>query len=62
MSLHARFDEIPSNTLQDIKEIKCYFVRLLWFISTTGLRPIYVIFFKFLPISFQIKNNDEIWL
>ena len=25
----------------------------------TGLRPIYVIFFKFLPISFQMKNNDE---
>ena len=27
----------------------------------TGLRPIYVMFFKFLPISFQMKN-DDLWL
>ena len=27
----------------------------------TGLRPIYVMFFKFLPISFQMKNNDDMW-
>ena len=27
-----------------------------------GLRPIYVMFFKFLPISFQMKNNDDMWL
>ena len=32
------------------------------FIICTGLRPIYVMFFKFLPISFQMKNNDEMWL
>ena len=25
----------------------------------TGLRPIYVMFFKFLPINFQMKNNDD---
>ena len=30
-------------------------------IIITGLRPIYVIFFKFLPISFQMKNNDDMW-
>ena len=30
--------------------------------SGTGLRPIYVIFFEFLPISFQMKNNDDIRL
>ena len=29
---------------------------------STGLRPIYVMFFKFLPISFQMKNNDDMWL
>ena len=28
----------------------------------TGLRPIYVMFFKFLPISLQMKNNDDMWL
>ena len=28
----------------------------------TGLRPIYVIFFAFLPISFQMKNNDDMRL
>ena len=28
----------------------------------TGLRPIYVIFFEFLPISFQMKNNDDMRL
>ena len=28
----------------------------------TGLRPIYVMFFKFLLISFQMKNNDDMWL
>ena len=28
----------------------------------TGLRPIYVIFFEFLPISFQMKNNDDMTL
>ena len=28
----------------------------------TGLRPIYVMFFKFLSISFQMKNNDDVWL
>ena len=28
----------------------------------TGLRPIYVIFFDFLPISFQMKNNDDMRL
>ena len=27
----------------------------------TGLRPIYVIFFKFLPISLQMKNNVDMW-
>ena len=33
------------------------------FLATcTGLRPIYVMFFKVLPISFQMKNNDEMWL
>ena len=31
-------------------------------INGTGLRPIYVMFFKFLPISFQMKNNDDMWL
>ena len=30
--------------------------------NATGLRPIYVMFFKFLPISFQMKNNDDMWL
>ena len=30
--------------------------------SPTGLRPIYVIFFECLPISFQMKNNDDMWL
>ena len=30
--------------------------------STTGLRPIYVMFFKFLPVSFQMKINDDMWL
>ena len=29
---------------------------------STGLRPIYVMFFNFLPISFQMKNNDDMWL
>ena len=28
----------------------------------TGLRPIYVIFFEILPISFQLKNNDDMRL
>ena len=28
----------------------------------TGLRPIYVIFFEFLPISFQMKNHDDMRL
>ena len=30
----------------------------------TGLRPIYVIFFEFLPIGFQMKINDDmrLWL
>ena len=32
-----------------------------FFIFTMGLRPIYVMFFKFFPISFQMKNNDEMW-
>ena len=31
-------------------------------LNYTGLRPIYVIFFEFLPISFQMKNNDDMWL
>ena len=30
--------------------------------TSTGLRPIYVIFFEFLPISFQMKNNDDMRL
>ena len=30
--------------------------------DVTGLRLIYVMFFKFLPISFQMKNNDDMWL
>ena len=30
--------------------------------DSTGLRPIYVMFFKFLLISFQMKNNDNMWL
>ena len=30
--------------------------------SPTGLRPIYVMFFKFLPIRFQMKNNGDMWL
>ena len=30
--------------------------------SYTGLRAIYVMFFKFLQISFQMKNNDDMWL
>ena len=30
--------------------------------SATGLRPIYVIFFELLPISFQMKNNDDMRL
>ena len=30
--------------------------------TCTGLRPIYVMFFRFLPISFQMKNNDDMWL
>ena len=28
----------------------------------TGLRPIYVMFFKFLLISFHMKNNDDMLL
>ena len=28
----------------------------------TGLRPIYVIFFEVLPISFQMKNNGDMVL
>ena len=31
-------------------------------VSVTGLRPIYMIFFEFLPISFQMKNNDDMRL
>ena len=31
-------------------------------ISITGLRPIYVMFFKFLLVSFQMNNNDDMWL
>ena len=31
-------------------------------IKSTGLRPIYVIFFEFLPISFQMENNDNMRL
>ena len=27
--------------------------------GATGLRPIYMMFFKFLLISFQMKNNDD---
>ena len=27
--------------------------------GATGLRPIYVIFFEFLPFSFKMKNNDD---
>ena len=30
--------------------------------TSTGLRPIYVVFFEFLPISFQMKNNDDMRL
>ena len=30
--------------------------------GTTGLRPIYVMFFRFLLISFQMKNNDDMWV
>ena len=30
--------------------------------DATGLRPIYVMFFKFFPISFRMKNNDDMWL
>ena len=30
--------------------------------NATGLRPIYVIFFEFLPISFQMKHNDDMRL
>ena len=29
------------------------------FIKATGLRPVYVIIFKFLLISFQMQNNDD---
>ena len=32
------------------------------FVGVIRLRPIYVMFFKFLPISFQMKNNDDMWL
>ena len=28
----------------------------------TGLRPFYLIFFTFLLISFEMKNNDDMWL
>ena len=31
-------------------------------VKDTGLRPIYLMFFKFLPISFHIKNNDDMWI
>ena len=31
-------------------------------INYAGVRPIYVIFFEFLPISFQMKNNDDMRL
>ena len=34
----------------------------VFFSNATGLRPIYVMFFKILHISFQMKNNDEMWL
>ena len=36
-----------------------------WCVKTLkayGFETIYVMFFKFLPISFQMKNNDEMWL
>ena len=33
-----------------------------WDSPRTCLRPIYVMFFKFLVISFQMKNNDDRWL
>ena len=36
--------------------------HLLKIRTSTGLRPIYVIFFEFLPISFKIKNNDDMRL
>ena len=35
------------------------FFHVLYYFVCTGLGPIYVIFFEFLPISFQMKNNDE---
>ena len=36
--------------------------NLLARVRGMGLRPIYVIFFEFLPISFQMKNNDDMRL
>ena len=32
---------------------------LYMFVNITGLRPIYMMFFKFLLIRFQMKNNDD---
>ena len=37
-------------------------IKNITFVDGTGLRPIYVIFFEFLPISFQMKNNDDMRL
>ena len=36
--------------------------KLAIYYQITGLRPIYVMFFKFMDISFQMKNNYDIWL
>ena len=36
--------------------------HLFYIFRATGLRLIYVMFFKLLPISFQMKNNNDKWL
>ena len=58
------FNENIRNELK-IKKIKGYTYKIINISVTdypTGLRPIYVIFFEFLPISFQMKNNDDMRL
>ena len=47
-----------------VKQSKVTDFRIAHFyiMQSTGLRPIYVMFFKFLPISFQMKNKDDMWL
>ena len=36
--------------------VHCFSITFNYNTDITGLRPIYVIFFEFLPISFQMKK------